>query len=510
MAKNTLILIGFIIAKFVLQYILVNPEYELQRDEFLHLDQAHHLAWGYVSVPPVTSWISSIIFFLGNSLFWIRFFPALFGVLTLVVVWKAIKELKGNTFALVLGATCVLFSALLRLNILYQPNSLDTLCWTTLLYILIKYTNTENSKWLYMGAILLAIGFLNKYSIMFLLIGLFPAYLLTKRSIFVQKHFYRASFLFFLLISPNLIWQYSNNFPVYHHMQELAKTQLINVNRWDFLKDQLFFFIGAVLVIFSALYALLVYPPFKKYRYFFWTFIFTLLTFISLKAKSYYAMGLYPIYIAFGAVYLETILKYDWKKYLKPLVLILPILFFIPMYSIIFPNKSPEYIVSHPEKYKKYGMLRWEDGKEHPLPQDYADMVGWKELAHKVDSIYKTFPVTQQTLVLCDNYGQAGAINYYKKNPNLMAHSFNADYIDWFELDKKYVNLIRIKEYDSTDQELKETSPYFEKSYKAGSVTNNFAREYGTTIFVFEKASININQRIKDEIIEIKQSNTAF
>ena len=117
MTKKTIFLIGFIILKFVLQYVLINPEYELQRDEFLHLDQAHHLAWGYTSIPPVTSWISGIILLLGNSLFWIRFFPALFGALTIAVVWKAIEALQGNLFALILGATCVLLSALLRLNL---------------------------------------------------------------------------------------------------------------------------------------------------------------------------------------------------------------------------------------------------------------------------------------------------------------------------------------------------------------------------------------------------------
>src|SRR4051812_11043697 len=120
MTKKTILLTGFIIVKFVLQFILISPEYELQRDEFLHLDQAHHLAWGYISVPPVTSWTSGVILLLGSSLFWIRFFPALFGALTILVVWKAIELLKGNLFALILGATCILFSALLRLNQLYQ------------------------------------------------------------------------------------------------------------------------------------------------------------------------------------------------------------------------------------------------------------------------------------------------------------------------------------------------------------------------------------------------------
>ena len=504
MTKKTILLIGFIIAKFALQFVLVNPEYELQRDEFLHLDQAHHLAWGYISVPPVTSWISSIILFLGNSLFWIRFFPALFGALTIVVIWYAIEALKGSMFALALGATCVLFSALLRLNILYQPNSLDVLCWVTFCFILIKYFNTENSKWFYIGMMVLAFGFLNKYNIVFLLAGLFPALLLTKLSIFKNKHFYISMLLFLLLILPNLVWQYNNNFPVYHHMQQLAKTQLVNVNRWDFLKEQLYFFIGSLFVILAGLYALLFYPPFKKYSFFFWTLCFTLMIFTYLKAKSYYAIGLYPIYIAFGAVYLETLLKSNRKYYLQPIAILIPILFFIPLYQIMFPNKSPNYILDHSGLYKKYGLLRWEDGKDHALPQDYADMIGWKEMAHKTDSIYASLPARENTLILCDNYGQAGAINYYRKNKNMTAVSFSADYIDWFQLDKKYVNLIRLKTLGSEANELKETSPYFERSYIGGTVTNTFSREFGTTIFVFENAKIDITQRIKKEIDEEK------
>ncbi|MBK8496383.1 MAG: glycosyltransferase family 39 protein, partial [Chitinophagaceae bacterium] len=152
MTKNTLILIGFIVLKFVLQYVLLSSDYDLQRDEYLHLDQAHHLAWGFQSVPPFTSWISHIILQLGNSIFWIKFFPALFGASTIFIVWKAIEELNGNLFALILGATCILFSALLRLNTLFQPNSFDVLCWTIFYFIVIKYVKTGNTKWLFIGA----------------------------------------------------------------------------------------------------------------------------------------------------------------------------------------------------------------------------------------------------------------------------------------------------------------------------------------------------------------------
>ncbi len=128
MRRNTFILFGFIVAKFLLQYALISPAYDLQRDEYLHLDQANHLAWGYISVPPLTSWIAYIIKLLGN-IFWVKFFPALFGALTLLIVWKTIETLKGGLFALVAGSLAVLVSVILRINILFQPNSSDIFFW---------------------------------------------------------------------------------------------------------------------------------------------------------------------------------------------------------------------------------------------------------------------------------------------------------------------------------------------------------------------------------------------
>ncbi|MFD2248079.1 ArnT family glycosyltransferase [Pontibacter ruber] len=506
MTKKTYILGGFIALKFLLQYWLISPAYELHRDEYLHLDQGNHLAWGYLSVPPLTSLFSYVIALLGNSVFWVKFFPALFGALTIVVVWKAIEALGGNLFALVLGATCVLFSVLLRLNILYQPNTLDVLCWTTFYYILIRYINTEKQKWLFAGAAVLAIGFLNKYNIVFLLIGLFPAILLTRqRVLFQRKEFYLAILLGLLLVSPNLLWQYNNHFPVFHHMKELADTQLVYVDRFGFLRSQLLFFIGSLFVIASALYAFWFYAPFHKYRPFFWVLVFTLLVFVYVKAKDYYAIGLYPIYIAFGAVFLANVFSNGWKRYLQPIALAVPVLFFIPAYTWVFPNKSPEYIIKHQERYEELGLLRWEDGKNHALPQDFADMLGWKELAGKVDSVYASLPDPNRTLVLCDNYGQAGAINFYTTK-GVKAVSFNADYINWFDLDRPYTNLIRIKTYPENENELVETSPYFLSSVVVDSVANPYAREYRTTIFAFKGARVDINKRIKNEIDEIKNN----
>jgi 4-amino-4-deoxy-L-arabinose transferase-like glycosyltransferase len=296
----------------------------------------------------------------------------------------------------VLAAISLIFSVLLRLNQLFQPNSLDVLCWTSLYFFFIKYLNSKDNRWLYVFAAVFALGFLSKYNIVFLLIGLFPALLLTQqRRLLLNRHVYLALGLSLLLVMPNLIWQYQQGFPVIHHMTLQAQTQLAKVNRVDFLKEQLLFFVGSIVVIVAGLYGLSVHKPFIPFRLFFYTLFFTLAAFLYFRAKGYYAIGIYPIYLAFGSVFLSVKIRSGW---LRIALVALPILLFIPVYQVAFPNKRPEAIVGHPERYKQWGLLRWEDGKDHPLPQDFADMLGWRELAAKVDGAYARSPHPEQTL----------------------------------------------------------------------------------------------------------------
>lgn len=502
--KNWLLLF-FILLKFVLQYVLVNPEYELHRDEYLHLDQGKHLAFGYLSVPPFTSWISYLILQLGNGEFWVRFVPALFGSLTLLLVWKTIEELKGGLYALVLGAVAILFSVLLRLNLLYQPNSMDVLCWVFLYFCTLKYIFTHHSKWIWFAAIGFAVGFLNKYNIVFALIGLVPALLLTEhRNIFLRQSLYCAMLLAIVLIAPNLWWQYQHGFPVFYHLRELTATQLVNVSRLSFLKDQLLFFIGSFFVLLAGILSLLIYQPFKKYIVFFYSFIFTMGLFIFLRAKSYYAIGLYPILMPFGSVYIEYLLQKGWLKWLRPVAIAVPILLFIPLVKIAFPLKSPPEIKADPGTFRELGMLQWEDGKEHELPQDFADMLGWRELARIVDSAYETIADKENTLVRCDNYGQAGAINYFTKHKNLQALSYNADYVHWFPDNKKWVNLLLVKDSKDTGYGNDE-KPFFDTVFLAGMIKNEFARESGARVYVMLHAKPVVNEILKKEIKEAQE-----
>ena len=149
--------------------------------------------------------------------------------------------------------------------------------------------------------------------------------------------------------------------------------------------------------------------------------------------------------------------------------------------------------------YEDFGMLRWEDGKNHILPQDFADMLGWKELAQKVDSAYALVPDPENTMILCDNYGQAGAINYYSSHPNIGAVSMNADYINWIKLDKPIRYFIRVKEAEDNGREMEKTAPFFESGVRIGEITNPYAREKGTTIYLFKDVKINANERLRRE-----------
>ena len=485
-----------------LSFWLINPQYDLHRDEYLHLDQANHLAWGYLSVPPVTSWISYLILSLGNSVWWIKFFPALFGALTMVVVWKTVEELHGNLFALALSAVAVTFSVILRINILYQPNSLDILCWTLLYFTFIKYIHTEKNSWLWIGAVTFALGFLNKYNIAFLLLGFIPALWLTEhRRIFRNKHFYFSMALALLLVSPNLAWQLQQGLPVFQHLHELASTQLVNVSRVDFLKEQLIYFLGSAFLILAACLSFFCYKPFRKYRVFFWSFLFTLLLFLYFKAKAYYAIGLYPVLIAFGSVYVGRILRRRWKAYLAPILLLMPLLAFLPIFKVVFPVLSPTQIQQQAQQFRDLNLLRWEDGKDHLLPQDFADMLGWRELAGKVDVAYSQIRDKKHTLVLCDNYGQAGAINYYSGHKALKAVSLSADYINWFPIDEVEIkNVILVKDADGQDEDNAKEKLLFQTVTLVGKIENPYAREQGTSIYLLQGAKTSINNLLRAEI----------
>lgn len=178
------------------------------------------------------------------------------------------------------------------------------------------------------------------------------------------------------------------------------------------------------------------------------------------------------------------------------------------IFQYVLPVLSPEGIIKKTEVFEKIGLLRWEDGKNHELPQDFADMLGWKELAGIVDEVFETINDKENTIIHCDNYGQAGAINFYSKQKFTQAVSMNADYINWYPLDEMEIkNVILVKgiydKYKNRDRE----RAFFESVTLVGEITNQYAREKGTRVYLLKNAKVSVNDILKEEIRERKNNN---
>jgi hypothetical protein len=185
---------------------------------------------------------------------------------------------------------------------------------------------------------------------------------------------------------------------------------------------------------------------------------------------------------------------------------VIVLLLTLPLLKIAFPYMSAEKMKENQEMYRKMGFLRWEDGKEHHLPQDFADMRGWRELAYITDSAMNSLKERDQVLVITNNYGQAGAINYYSAD-DINALSFNADYLDWFPVGKPIKHVIRVitDEKDDDDPGRTQERSLCDTLILAGEVKDELARERGTKVYIMKNVKGDVWPIILQEIAEHKK-----
>src|SRR5207302_10424314 len=86
-------------------HVLTGGQYGFHRDELATLEDARHLAWGYVAYPPVTPFFGrlSLILF-GTSLTGFRFFAALAEAVAVVLTGLMARELGGGRKAQLIAA----------------------------------------------------------------------------------------------------------------------------------------------------------------------------------------------------------------------------------------------------------------------------------------------------------------------------------------------------------------------------------------------------------------------
>ncbi|HEY0039558.1 MAG TPA: glycosyltransferase family 39 protein, partial [Flavisolibacter sp.] len=416
MRRETLLLLFLILVKFTLPFLLQHPVYELHRDEYLYYEQGQHLDLGYLENPPLIGALAFVSSLFGGGIFWIKFWPALFGAATLWITVLMVKELGGRLSAQLLAALGILFSAYLRIHFLFQPNFLDIFFWSLSAYFLIRLIKTTNNRYLYFLAGSVALGWYSKYSILFFIASFFISLLATQhRKLIANKHFWFAVLLGLAFITPNILWQYFHNWPLFHHMQELQETQLQHLNKADFLKEQILMLFPVTFLWLGGLVWLFKNDQFRIIAVCFLSIIFLIMLG---SGKGYYALGAYPMVLAAGGVWAEKLtINRRWLRYAFAGIILLLSLLFIP---VLLPMQKPTQMAAFNQSIglDKLGLLRWEDGENHPLQQDFADMLGWKELTEKTEKLFLQQPdsVKTSTIVYCANYGLAGSMKYYAKD----------------------------------------------------------------------------------------------
>lgn len=536
MRKFNRLLYILVLLKLVLPFLIQSGAYEPHRDEFLYLAEARHMAWGYMEVPPLLSVFAWLTNAFGGGLFWIKFWPSLFGALTYLVVGRLILSLGGKWFALVLGFLPFIFGAYLRVNYLFQPNSLDIFFWTLMAYGLVRYVQSERPGWLYLAGIAMGLGMMSKYSMLFFAVSLAGGLLLTRqRRILSNRHFWLAIGVGLLLFLPNLLWQWRHGFPIVYHMNELQRTQLQYVSPAAFLSDQLLMNLPYLFVWLSGLYAVSFTGAGKPYRFIGWAFVIVIILLTVTHGKGYYALGAYPILFAFGAAGLERWTAMDpdrragrqgskgskgWpamftgRLLLRRIMLIVPLLLGRIFVTIALPFLPPPQLAAYYARTsiaRSSGALHWEDLRDHPLPQDFADMLSWKEMTAKVAKAYDTLDSAEKsrTLLFCDNYGQAGAVNYYGPQYHLPpAYSDNASFLYWMPEDFYNYDIFLLVTDDRKEMQHAFIHE-FASAELVDSITNPYAREYGSLIILLKGPSPVFRAAFREKIDKDKFKTTA-
>ncbi len=500
------VILMLVAIKLALPVLLQHEMYELQRDEYLYYQQGQHLSAGFLENPPLIALLGTITAWMGGAEWMLKLWPLIFGALTVILTCLMAAEFGGNRFAQFLAGLGIITGAFMRMHYLFQPNFLDIFSWTLALYFLLRFINTNRNIFLYLIALAITIGWYSKYSILFLAVAIAVSILLTRhRKLVTNKHIYFSVGLLLLMILPNINWQYTHNWPLFHHMEELQSTQLKFLSPLDFIKDQFLYLLPVVFVWIAGLYRVFKTKP---YAVFGWTYLLVIILLLAGSGKSYYAMGIYPMLLAAGGVAIERFtFRYAWLRVAIPVIVLSLTLPFVPM---LLPLWEPPKLAAFYEKYdvEKTGLLKWEDQENHALPQDFADMLGWKELTEKTENFYHSLPdsIKKDAIIFADNYGHAGALQFYGKDEDFRSKvcTDNGSNLLWIPDDFNFKHIVLID--PDTPGADDEVFSQFEKFTIIDSVTNKYSRQLGDKIFFYQNAKPEVMKLAAAGLQQMKQN----
>jgi hypothetical protein len=390
------------------------------RDELYYIACSKHLAAGYVDHPPFSIFLLALVrVLIGDSVFAIRLVPAIASALSVAVVCGLVLKMQGGRAAVVVAALAFTCSGqLLGYHAFYSMNSLDILFWLVAAYVLVGLGERATTRrWVVLGLVL-GLGLLNKTSVLWLGAGIAASLLLTDlRSQLRTRGPWLAGATALLVFSPYVLWNVAHGLPHLEFMRNAAAGKYSSLTRGRFVWEQIDSMGPPVVIV--ALLGLAWYLVAKEGRRFRSLGVVFLAVFgillLNPHSKSEYVAAAYTLLFAGGGVVIERLGR-RWGRAIPVAAGALLVAFGFVVVPFGLPALPEEAYIRYA---KALGVApsTAEAKKLAELPQFFADMHGWEELARNVSAAYLSIPEAERrtTVAFVGNYGEAGALEHFAK-----------------------------------------------------------------------------------------------
>jgi len=414
----------------LLLHLAFLPGYGVFRDELYYIACGRRPGWGYVDQPPLVAWVAWVVARVaGESHLALRVVAALAIAAAVWLAGRVAAAFGGGPFARALaGIATGLAPVVLSLGSYYSMNALDLFFWALIAWILVRILSGGDERlWLAFGAAA-GLGLLNKISVLYLGFGLAAGLVLARRwDVFRSRLFWAGGLLAFSIFLPHLAWQHANGWPTLEFMANARRYKMAPLSPPGFLAETLLHTAPAAWLWILGVAWLVVARRARAWRALGFAFLVVVVVLALAGGKPYYLAAGYSLVFAAGAVAVE-----GWTagraRLLRPLLAALV----LGVSVALAPLGKPLLPV---EVYLRYAAalgIKPGSGERHELgrlPQFYADMHGWRELAETVAGVVRGLPPDDRAkaCVVGQNYGQAGAIEYFARDfdlpPALSGHN---------------------------------------------------------------------------------------
>jgi hypothetical protein len=465
-------------------HVAANGGYGFFRDELYFIVCGQRLAWGYVDQPPLIPFLSRITrALLGDSLLALRMVPALVMAVTVALTAEFARFLDGGRFAQTLAGLCALgASVFLAYGMLLTTDLLSPLTWLGCSWCLVKLARTGNEKWWLAFGAIVGVSLYGKYLIGLYLVALAISLPFTPlRRSFARPWLYLGALLALLMIAPNLLWQYHNGWPFLELASAGANGKNLVLSPLALLALQVAL-VGpaAVPVWLAGLWMFAVRPRLSAYRVFAIAWVVLMVLVLVMHGKAYYPTPIYLTLLGGGAVWIESKVKSMAGRTAVVAVVALVAALLLPLALPVLPvNSYIAYTKALGAAPSSSSAERTEVGV---LPQHFADMFGWPEMAAKVAAVYQALPPADraQAVFFGRNYGEAAAIDIFGRPLGLPpAISGHNNYYLWGPQGHD-ANVVIVLGADST-----EFLKTFREVTVAGRIDAPYAMPYETNLSIF-------------------------